>query len=764
MLRIIIFLLIFIASFTANGVPAYPRKIKIKTEDGTIYITLQGDEYTKWALTEDNYTLLPDSSSWVYAQEDESGFAIPSTHKITDSKSKLKIFLSTLKKNIPVKEVLHTQIIQKTSHQQAVSKSVSGYRKALVILMQFPDCHFTKTYEELDDLFNKTEYATDGAKGSVHDFFNYASYGQLNFTCDLVGPFTAEHNMPFYGTNSGIGGYDINPYTLFLEAIEQAAKEKNLSEYDGNGDGYVDNIHIVFAGYGEEAGAPSYTIWSHEMTFSPITIQNMMINKYSCAPELRGNSGTGISRIGPHCHEMGHALGAMDYYDTNYSTDGYYEGTGEWDIMASGSWNNDGITPANFNPYVKAYNFGWCKIKYLEKGVNIIHSSNWNNNEIYRIDTPVKNEYYLLENRRRENFDINNPGEGLLIYHIHKDIENMAYTNSINSSHPQGCYIVCSQSTYPIPTSNNQSYGNINDTYCPFPGTENNINWNDNSTPSAFCWDGTYTGIDLFIKKEDDNKISITLQNETNVENESIWQENFDGVNVLHSWNEEILQGNNTWKILNTENEYTITDPLLPVCLNGKYAYIIRKDFLNNAPDINRLVSPAIVSHNYLINEITFFVHRKSTIKNDKNILNIYFRENADKDWISIGNCSKETNKWESFSYTLTAPVESVQLMFESKLYNIGSFSIDEIKIKGKATESTLSNTDIYSKNIYFIDSNHTVLYVENGKENDIIHIYDLQGKLCFQTHLSNKRCKINLLPGIYIGVLNHQNFKLIIP
>ncbi len=144
--------------------------------------------------------------------------------------------------------------------------------------------------------------------------------------------------------------------------------------------------------------------------------------------------------------------------------------------------------------------------------------------------------------------------------------------------------------------------------------------------------------------------------------------------------------------------------------------------------------------------------------------MNIYFRENADKDWISIGNCTKETNKWESFSYTLTAPVESVQLMFESKLYNIGSFSIDEIKIKGKATESTLSNTDICSKNIYFIDSNHTVLYVENGKENDIIHIYDLQGKLCFQTHLSNKRCKINLLPGIYIGVLNHQNFKLIIP
>ena len=84
--------------------------------------------------------------------------------------------------------------------------------------------------------------------------------------------------------------------------------------------------------------------------FPEITMQGMKIDRYSCTPELRGNRGGGISRIGPCCHEMGHALGAMDYYDTDYTTGGSFEGTGVWDVMAQGSWNNDGITPGTFQP------------------------------------------------------------------------------------------------------------------------------------------------------------------------------------------------------------------------------------------------------------------------------------------------------------------------------------------------------------------------------------------------------------------------------
>ena len=102
MQRIIIFIVLCsFVYFPAKSVPAYPRKIQIKASDRTLYITLHGDEHTKWAMTEDNYTLLPDSSGWVYAQEDVNGYAVPSCYKLSDSENHLKTFLSSIKKNIP---------------------------------------------------------------------------------------------------------------------------------------------------------------------------------------------------------------------------------------------------------------------------------------------------------------------------------------------------------------------------------------------------------------------------------------------------------------------------------------------------------------------------------------------------------------------------------------------------------------------------------------------------------------------------------------
>ena len=46
--------------------------------------------------------------------------------------------------------------------------------------------------------------------------------------------------------------------------------------------------------------------------------------------------GTSLMPIGTFSHEMGHALGLPDLYDT-YSPDGSSEGLGEWDLMGSGN-------------------------------------------------------------------------------------------------------------------------------------------------------------------------------------------------------------------------------------------------------------------------------------------------------------------------------------------------------------------------------------------------------------------------------------------
>ena len=337
------------------AMPAYFNKLSIVTADNdTVFLTLKGDENCKFAIDEQGYTVLPTANGWYYAEEDKQGnVAVSAADKLSlEARSFLK---RTRKGIVPMAGNVDKGVIHKSpSAHNSQKMPVIGNRKALIILMQFKDTKYTKKQDDFYRLFNEPGYRDDGAMGSVYDYYLWASYGQVELKSDVLGPYTAQNNMSFYGGNTGISGNDKNPFALFEEAINNAIQEVNLSDYDADKDGFVDNVHIVYAGYGEEAGASSNAIWAHEMTFSPITVQGMKIEKYSCSPELRENRGTGISRIGVHCHELGHALGAMDYYDTNYGTGGEYVGTGKWDLMASGNWNGEGRIPANFNPYVRS--------------------------------------------------------------------------------------------------------------------------------------------------------------------------------------------------------------------------------------------------------------------------------------------------------------------------------------------------------------------------------------------------------------------------
>ena len=61
---------------------------------------------------------------------------------------------------------------------------------------------------------------------------------------------------------------------------------------------------------------------------------------------------------------MAHALGEPDYYNPAYTS----MGTGDWDIMAGGSWfgNPPGSNPTGFNPASKVFQ-GWITPKVIEE-------------------------------------------------------------------------------------------------------------------------------------------------------------------------------------------------------------------------------------------------------------------------------------------------------------------------------------------------------------------------------------------------------------
>ena len=545
------------------AIVAYPYPIKVKTEKGYTYITLQGDETMKFALTPDGYTVVQDSTGWKYLYKDTDGQVKRSSFALEDPSlysRALVTFLNHQEKGISLVRNNTIAMSRPQGSPKMQKQPVTGLRRALIVMMQFTDCRFTKSQSDFDALFNQSNYSVDGASGSVFDYYKYASYGQLDLQCDVLGPFTAKHDMEYYGGNKGLEGHDKNPYALFTEALQTVSKQVDLKQYDANNDGLVDNFHIIYAGYGEEAGASSKAIWAHELTFSPMSVQGMMIDRYSCAPELRSSYGKGISRIGPHCHEIGHALGAMDYYDTDYETGGNYPGTGKWDIMASGSWNDQGVNPANFNPYTKAYDFGWTEVVTLEKdSVLQLQSSNINN-KVYRINTPVADDYYLLENRKQTSFDRAVPGSGLLLFHIGPGIEGRAVANKINAGYPQECYVVCASADYSLPSNEADTYGEVNSAGCPFPGSTGNHEFTPSSTPAALCQNGESADFSLTdIKFLNDDQISFGFttgvvdpggyEDEPRpIEGEMVWEENFSELAISDFWHQECHQGNMLWR------------------------------------------------------------------------------------------------------------------------------------------------------------------------------------------------------------------------
>lgn len=495
-----------------QAMPAYPKRIPIVIGADTVYIRLFGDEHAKRAETEEGYTLIQKNGTWYYAEKGTDGLLQASAFELSGKvDNDTKHFLERTTKHLAA-TYHHSGALSRSALAPTRSQNVQGIRKMLIILMEYADLSFVKTRDDFEQLFNGKNYSEDGAEGSVADFFKDVSYGQMQLRCDVVGPFKSKNKRSYYGGNNR-DGRDNAPQELFKEAIEQVSTMLSLADYDADGDGYVDNIHIIFAGHGEEAGAGDDAIWSHEATFyQPIVVQNMKIDRYSCAPELRGRSGTGISRIGPHCHEIGHALGAMDYYDTNYEIGGEYEGTGQWDVMASGSWNNEGITPADFNPYVKAVDFGWIVPAVLPFGEIAIAPSYQSKENYYQLKSADSEEFYFFEYRSKELWGSALPGEGLLIFHVHPDIAKSG--NSINANAPQMCYVVCASSGIDIPRNAPATYGNINTSGCPFPGSSHNTDFGQSSLPRAFFWGNEDCGIEI-------NNISIGNDGLVYIENNS---------------------------------------------------------------------------------------------------------------------------------------------------------------------------------------------------------------------------------------------------
>lgn len=696
-------------SIQAFAVPAYPYKVKVMTTNGkSVAIYVRGDESQKYAVTEDGYTLISDSLGWWYAYQTNAGLVKRSNFNLLapeDETIELKHFKAGCPKGIVPERVMSVPSDRHSSPDRAnVSRPIVGERRALVILMQYKDVTFKKTTAAFEALFNRLEYHQDGATGSVRDFYRFASQRQLDYISDVYGPYTAQNPMRYYGGNSITDGNDKNPLALCIEAIKCLPNDIDFSVYDNNGDGLVDNVHIIYAGYGEEAGASSDAIWAHEYP-RRINLKNEVgysFEGYSCSPELRGNSGSNITHIGVICHELGHALGAMDYYDTNYGTGGEYAGTGKWDIMAGGSWNDEGRTPPNFNPYVRSTVFGWNSQTVLGSNQQItlpcMEFDNPEQSIIYRVETGKSGDYFLLENRQQHGFDAALPGAGLMIYHVHSDIDRYTSTNTINATSPQGLYPVCASYSEP----SKRKYGNINSAECPFPGSKNVREFTPTTSPAAIAWNGSAAKVSIshITLNSSEGSISFTTGDEVidepdipdvPTEKNLIYQESFE-TSITDRIDVNSLVGREIWCTY-TKGDFVMNADAIPDATDGRrllMLFVGKGSMMNESESISSDIEVE-AGVNYTI---SFDIYCKA-ISAIIPTFNLFVEDEYGE--YNIYSLNEATSQWKKIELPLTFAGNYFRYKLFGKVYGGGVF-IDNIRLYKEQEITSINDFSILSE------------------------------------------------------------------
>jgi M6 family metalloprotease-like protein len=550
------FLVVFILFISRDvySVIAYPYPVDVKQKDGTtLKIIQRGDENLHWTETTDGYTLLKnDQGIFEYATLNSSNDLVCSGIKATDRPLRTTVenqFLSKISTGLTfsssqVSIIQQIEKAYKTEQQSAFP--TTGSDSLICILIAYTDKAFTNTQNDFKNLFNQVGYTTDGAHGSVKDYYSENSYGQLNLSVRVAGPYTASQNMKYYGEDVGVPGNDIRPNVLASEALTLADGAVNYAHFDNDGDGTVDGVYIIYAGYGQEVtGVTTDAIWAKASYITPVTKDGKIINRYSCSAELRSNTGTGITRIGNICHEFGHVLGAHDFYDTNGPTGGKFTGTGNWDLMGSGSWNPNtgdlnlaGSCPAHHNGYTKWRYYNWLTPTLLSTSQNVSMSRIESNQVACYYNTPTSGELFFLENRQQYGFDTSIPGHGLIIYHVDSSgiASSISTTTTINATHPQYMYPVCANATS-NPSSEPSSYGLIDSAGCSFPGSSGITEFSDGSTPCSRDWEGNSTGKPITAVSENTGVISFKFMDASNPGNFEATTASVSQINLSWSLN-----------------------------------------------------------------------------------------------------------------------------------------------------------------------------------------------------------------------------------
>lgn len=488
------------------AVKADPTPTVVTQPDGTqLTIIVHGDEDCNWYTTSDGVLLYPIGNSYFVASISANGEIAPTTLLAHERSMRSDNETSIIAKQD--KAAFYSAI--KGRQQQYRARRISigtaatsyfphtGSPKALVILVEFSDTLFSVS--EPSVVFN--EYLNhEGSSmpdhsnyerrnhGSVRQYFNDMSNGAFTPQFDVYGPVRMEKPSAYYGE-----GTDnmTRIKEMIVAACDSIDKNVDFTEYDQDGDGFVDLVYVIYAGYSQSVGGNSVdciwpksgTLGSVSNTFDGMKIKRFGINnelnyypgrKFNSYPEITKR----INGIGLFCHEFSHTLGFPDLYCELEVDNQELE---YWDLMDGGEYVDNGYTPAPYSPWEKEV-AGWTTIDEITEAKQITLADG----QAVRIKSDTNDEYIILLNMQNNGWAKAMLGHGMLVYRIdypYDSVNLFDKPNAITSGKPAVTLLpadgllISSYRVYDSEPSDTKPYSiteYINSHYGdPYPGTSN---------------------------------------------------------------------------------------------------------------------------------------------------------------------------------------------------------------------------------------------------------------------------------------------------
>lgn len=488
--------LVLLLSLTAPvmAAPAYPGLRNYKQPDGTGFQGYcVGDEYFAYNTDDQKNLIQQDSadSVWKYVYDEGDTLSLgpavsqpPDTGRLLSAsrfteQSVKEQYAALAGKSLGTVKTDYERISLEDI-PQPLTRSAQKTIPMVAIVIGFDNVDYDDTADWNHQAYYSscgvTGYysATSGGQFTFEPAAETSAYGTDNNTNradqanDGVIHVKVEHT---HGDWSDIAEPEKNRdfFKAIYKALDAASVSINFADYDTDGDGILTpqelSIVYVLAGYeaswADESGGEQPSVWAHRSYFYNLddpdynkiyhTVQGVELSDYMAIGEHALKNVLTPSTV--ICHESGHILGLLDYYKTDYAL-------GDWDAYAVnylspmdyggyGYATEEDLYKNNFtSTYMDAFSqslLGYCTPETITQDgvytVSTVDSSAGYNT--YKIPTMADGEYFLVENRQYENYDMGLKGPygeysetgGLVYWHIDENIYD-AYepSNTINNA------------------------------------------------------------------------------------------------------------------------------------------------------------------------------------------------------------------------------------------------------------------------------------------------------------------------------------------